>query len=123
MKAIPKISDAEFEVMKVAWDKSPTTANEIVARLTACTDWQDKTIRTLINRLLKKGALSHEARGKVYYYSPAVTREACQRRESESFLERVFDGSVMPMLAYFAQSDKLSHEDIEQLKDILDKGG
>jgi len=123
MMAIPKISDAEFEVMKVVWEKSPVTANEIVERLAASSDWQDKTIRTLINRLLKKAALSHEARGKVYYYSPAVTREECQRRESESFLERVFDGSVMPMLAYFAQSDKLSREDVEKLKDILDRGG
>ena len=123
MKVIPKISDAEFEVMKVVWEKSPITANEVVERLEPCTDWQDKTVRTLINRLLKKAALSHEARGKVYYYSPAVTREDCQRRESESFLDRVFDGSLMPMLAYFAQSDKLSREDVEKLKDILDKGG
>ena len=123
MKNIPKISEAEFEVMKAAWEKSPITANEIAEKLTPTTDWNPKTVKTLISRLVKKGALGFEAEGKTYLYFPIVKKEECLAEEAESFLNRVFDGSLMPMLAHFAQARKLSSTEIATLRDILDREG
>ena len=116
-----KISDAEIEVMKVAWKKNPVTSNEIVEELSQTTSWAPKTIRTMINRLANKGALTYKQEGKSYLYSPGISKEECVRQESESFLNRMFDGALMPMLTHLAKSRKLSSEDIEKLKDILEK--
>ena len=121
MKKTPKISDAEFEVMKVVWAKSPITAAEIVERLALKTGWSPTTVKTMISRLMRKGALKFEVEGKSYLYSPKATREDCVAMEAESFLERMFDGALMPMLTHFAKSKPLSPEEIKRLKEILDK--
>jgi len=121
MEAMPKISEAEFEVMKTVWEKNPITANEIADKLAPVTDWNPKTVKTLISRLVKKGALRFTAEGKTYQYFPTVQKEQCQAEEAESFLNRVFDGALMPMLAHFAQSRTLSPKEIAALKDILDR--
>lgn len=115
-----RISDAEIEVMKIAWEKNPVTSNEIVEKLSQRTSWAPKTIRTLINRLANKGALSYTKEGKSYLYIPAISKEACVKAETESFLDRMFDGALMPMLTHFAKSKKLSSEDIDKLKNILE---
>jgi BlaI family penicillinase repressor len=115
-----KISDAEIEVMKIAWKKNPITSNEIVERLSQTTSWAPKTIRTLINRLANKGALNYKQEGKSYLYTPGISKEECVKAETESFLDRMFDGALMPMLTHFAKSKKLSSEDIDKLKDILE---
>ncbi|MDD5697272.1 MAG: BlaI/MecI/CopY family transcriptional regulator [Victivallaceae bacterium] len=115
-----RISDAEIEVMKIAWEKNPITSNEIVEKLLQTTSWAPKTIRTLINRLANKGALNYKHQGKGYLYTPGVSKEECVKAETESFLNRMFDGALMPMLTYFAESRKLSSEDIENLKNIIE---
>ena len=107
MTAGPKISEAEFAVMKVIWEKHPIAANEIVEKLSPSTGWNPKTVKTLISRLVKKGALGFETVGKSYLYTPRVAKDACMAEEAESFLNRVFDGAMMPMLAYFAKSKSL----------------
>ncbi|MDD5698133.1 MAG: BlaI/MecI/CopY family transcriptional regulator [Victivallaceae bacterium] len=121
MKEIPGISEAEYEVMKVVWKKYPLTSGEIIEKLSPKKNWNPKTVKTLINRLVKKQALVHTAQGKAYLYSPAVSREACASRESESFIKRVFDGAMMPMLAHFAKANKIKPEDVERLKKILEE--
>lgn len=115
-----KISDAEIEVMKIAWKKNPITSNKIVEELSETTDWAPKTVRTMINRLANKGALNYKQKGKSYLYTPAISKEECVKAETESFLDRMFDGALMPMLTHFAKSKKLSSEDIEKLKNILE---
>lgn len=121
MKHTPRISEAEFAVMKIAWEHHPITANEIVEKLSAPNGWNPKTVKTLISRLVKKGALKFEAIGKTYLYSPTVHKEECQAEEAESFLNRVFDGALVPMLAHFAKSRALSETEIKALRNILDR--
>jgi BlaI family penicillinase repressor len=118
---IPKISEAEYEVMKIVWHTGSLTANEIVDSLVPESNWAPKTIRTLINRLLKKKALRYEVRGKSYLYSPAISKNEYIAVQSESFLDQIFDGALMPMLSYFAKSKKLSPGDIEKLKSLLEE--
>jgi BlaI family transcriptional regulator, penicillinase repressor len=119
MTKMPKISEAEWVVMEVLWRKHPVTALEVVQQLASRRQWQDQTIRTMLRRLIRKKALTYQAEGNAYYYSPAVSREQCVRGESRSFLERVFGGTAQPLLLQLMQEAKLSPEEIAELKRIL----
>jgi BlaI family transcriptional regulator, penicillinase repressor len=121
MSFTPRISDAEWAVMEEIWRQSPVTALEVVQKLGPIRRWQDQTIRTMLRRLIDKGALKYKAEGKVYYYEPAVSREQCVRVESRSFLERVFGGAAKPLLVQMVQDTDLSNEDINELKKLLAK--
>ena len=121
MKKLPRISEAEQQVMKVLWEENPITANRIVELLSKRTDWKPKTIKTLINRLLKKNAIDYEKSGREYNYRPLIEETAYMKEESHSFLRRVFGGSIKPMLAAMVENEDLSPEDIEDLKRILDQ--
>ena len=121
MKKLPKISESEWMVMRVLWSKSPSTANEVVKVLTGKTKWKSKTIKTLINRLMKKGALKFKKEGREYIYYPAVSQAECVRMERRSFARRVYGGTSRPMLASFIEDAKLSAEDIAELKKILEQ--
>ncbi len=118
----PRISDAEWQVMDVLWAQSPRSAGEVVEALGG-TDWTAATIKTMLNRLVGKGALKFKAEGKRYLYSPAVSREACVRTEARSFADRLFGGAVGPLLAHFVEDAKLSKDEIEQLRKLLEKKG
>ncbi len=115
----PTISDAEWEVMMVLWAKSPLTAMEIVSQLAGRKQWSPRTVKSLLNRLVKKRALDYSTRGNRYLYRPRVTRDACVRMESGSFLTRVFGDAVGPMLVQFVEQAELSRDEIEQLEKIL----
>jgi BlaI family penicillinase repressor len=121
MKNIPQISDAEWEVMKVLWAKSPMSSSEVVVMLEGKSNWKSKTIKTLITRLVQKKALNYKEEGRAYHYYPVVTLEECLKAESQSFLKRIYGGALKPMLVHFLQEDKLSQKDIEELKSILEK--
>lgn len=123
MNPVPRISDAEWEVMKVLWTRSPQTANEIIQALEPVTDWNPRTIRTLLNRLLKKKALGFRQNGRSYQYFPRVEETACRRAESRSFLRRVYGGALTPMLSAFLEEEELSADEIAELKRILDRKG
>jgi len=120
-KEIPKISDAEWEVMKVLWTNSGLTANEIIKSLEAGTHWSPKTVRTLINRLVEKKAIGYNQEGRVYSYYPLVREEDCVRFETQTFIKRIYDGALKPMLVNFLKDEKLSKEDIAEVKNILDQ--
>jgi BlaI family transcriptional regulator, penicillinase repressor len=121
----PQISDAEWEVMKVVWESpGPLTAGEVVQRLEDSTHWRPRTIKTLLARLVQKGAVRAEPApdaARTFLYRAAVSRDACVRQESRSFLSRVFDGAVTPALLHFLESAKLTRSEIEQLRDVLDR--
>jgi BlaI family penicillinase repressor len=121
VERLPRISEAEWLVMQVFWSEPGLTADEVVQALQGRTRWSARTIRTLINRLLRKKALEYEKEGRRYRYFPAVSRKRCIREERRSFVERVYGGTVTPMLAAFIEEAKLSREDIEELKRILDE--
>jgi BlaI family penicillinase repressor len=122
MKRIPKISDTEWEIMRVVWAQHPITAGEIIARLTA-TDatWHPKTARTLLARLVEKKALDYEPQGRSYVYEPRVTEAECVAAASGSFVERVFGGSLKPMLLHFIEQRQISREDLDELRRLLDE--
>lgn len=122
MKVVPRISDTEWEVMRVIWAKHPLTANDVVERLSkADPRWHPKTARTLLARLVQKGALGYEAQGRTYVYSPLVSEADCVATASESFLDRVFGGSLTPMLAHFVERQKLTRKDLDELEKLLDE--
>lgn len=120
MKTIPKISESEWIVMKAIWDDNPVTANRLVDILSE-TDWKPNTIKSLLNRLVKKGVVGHESIGRVYHYYPLIEETLLVKTESLSFLQRVFGGAIQPMLATLIESEDLTPEDIEDLRLILDK--
>lgn len=114
-----QVSDAESVVMEVLWDRSPLGSDEVVAALSARSDWAEPTIKTLLNRLLKKGAIRAEREGRRYLYSPVLTREAWVASQSEGVLDRLFGGRVAPLVAHFSERGKLSREDIEELRRLI----
>jgi len=120
MKKMPRISEAEWEVMKVLWERSPLTANDIVETLSGRTRWQRETIRTLINRLAQKGALNFEKQGRQHHYSPLVKEADCIKAETRSLLRRFGGGPIEPMLAAFVEERQLTPDQIERLRQILD---
>jgi len=117
----PNISDAEWEVMNVLWESSPRTASEVAEQLCERMNWHPKTVKTLLARLVKKGALRFRTEGNKYSYRPAVSREKFVRVETRSFIDRVFGGQTTPMLVHFVQNGDLTPEDLESLKEILER--
>ena len=120
MKNIPRISESEQIVMKSIWAENPVTANRVVEVLSETTTWKPKTIRTLLNRLVEKGAVGHEKSGREYQYYPLIEEAVFIKAESRSFLRRVFGGSMKPMLATMFENEDPSSEDIQELKRILE---
>ena len=121
MKKIPRISETEWEVMKVVWAKAPASAGDIINALTGKDPtWNPRTVKTFLNRLVRKRALGFKKEGRAYLYRPLVKEEECVDAASESFLERVFGGSLRPMLAHFVERKKLSADELRELKALLD---
>jgi predicted transcriptional regulator len=115
------ISDAESLVMEVLWEKNPATSDEVVAELSRTTDWQEPTIKTLLNRLLKKRAIAAERDGRRYLYRPLLKREDYIDAASTSLLDRLFGGRVAPLVAHFSDRRKLSKKDIAELKRLIEE--
>jgi len=121
MKKLPRISESEWLVMRVLWSNGALTANEVVKELTGQTKWKPKTIKTLITRLMQKGALRFRKEGKKYRYYPAVSEAECVGAQRRSFVRRVYGGTMKPMLAAFLEDAELSGDDISELKKILEQ--
>jgi BlaI family transcriptional regulator, penicillinase repressor len=116
-----QISDAEWVLMNLIWNSSPIEAAEVVEQLAAANDWSAATVKSMLHRLVRKGALSTEQFGKKYLYRPAVRRDACVRTASRSFLQRVFNGDATPALIHFVKNAKLSPEDVEEIRALLEQ--
>ena len=120
MKTIPRISETEWEVMKVVWAQAPCSAVQIIEALTRRDPtWHPKTVKAFLSRLVRKQALGFSKEGRSYLYRPLVKQQACVDAASESFLERVFGGSLKPMLAHFVERKKLSATEIRELRRVL----
>lgn len=115
----PKISDAEWTVMKVLWDKGASTVAEVVKELEGRLHWKPRTVQTLIRRLAEKGALAVETIGREFRYSPAVAQDQCQLEESRSFLDRVFNGRLTPFVAGLMEREEVSKDDLAALREVL----
>ncbi len=128
MSTQPQISDAEWQVMKVLWEHSPITSGELCERLASARpvagkQWHPKTIRTMLTRLTRKRAVGTKSRDGVYQYFALVSREECSRHAAHSFLDRVFDGALAPMVAHLAARRALTDEEKRELKKLLGTSG
>ncbi len=123
-KQVVAISDAESLVMDVLWRASAAMpAEEVIAALISEQSWQEATIKTLLNRLLKKGALSASKDGRRYLYTAVLGRDQWVSSESTSMIERLFGGRVAPLVAHFGKHRKLSPSDIAELKKLIEELG
>lgn len=120
MSKVPRISETEWEIMKVVWAQGPCAAGQIIAALQqADASWHPRTAKAYLNRLVKKKVLGFRKEGRAYLYRALVRQEECVDAASESFLDRVFGGSLKPMLAHFVRREKLSPEEIRELRRLL----
>jgi BlaI family penicillinase repressor len=116
-----QISDSEWDVMDVIWESSACTAADVIKRLRATHSWNHSTIRTLLARLVEKGALDYEVDGSRYIYRAALSREQCVRQEGRSFTEKVFGGDTGALLMHFVRDAALDPRQIEELRNLLDQ--
>ncbi|ALO33934.1 CopY family transcriptional repressor [Colwellia sp. MT41] len=126
-----EISNAEFEVLAALWQNHPASANDIIAKLNDSANdsgsvdknqdkqWHEKTVKTLLNRLVKKQAISFEKQQRHYIYSPLLERETYTQNESKSLIERMFSGKLAPLVAGFAKQNELNKDDISALKSLI----
>ncbi len=121
MRKMPRIAESEWKIMQVLWERGPLTANEVVGALSGEVKWKSRTIKTLISRLVRKGAVKYREEGTKYRYYPAVRESQCIRSETQSFIRRVYQGGMKPALAAFLQDTDLSPQEIDELQKILDQ--
>ena len=114
-----ELSKAEFEVIDALWANYPASASEIIERISDDKQWHEKTIKTLLSRLHKKGAVSFVKQGRLYIYSPTIERADYTLKESRNFIERLFSGQIAPLVSSFAKSEELSQQDINELKKVI----
>lgn len=116
----PKISTSEWVVMNVLWKDSLLTANKIIKKLEN-TDWNHRTIRTLLSRLVKKKAINYTQFKKEYYYFTIVSKDECVKQESDQYIQKVFNNSISTMLSYYISNSELSKEEILEIKYLIDQ--
>ncbi|MEW6996121.1 BlaI/MecI/CopY family transcriptional regulator [Colwelliaceae bacterium BS250] len=114
-----EVSKAEFAILTAIWTRSPCTAKDVVDRLNEQDSWHEKTVKTLLGRLVKKQAIAFEKCSRHYLYSPLIDKDEYIVKESDNFLKRLFGGKVSPLVASFAKSEKLSQSDVDELKKII----
>jgi BlaI family penicillinase repressor len=118
----PDISKSEWAVMEALWERSPQTASQVTKTLRPARNWAENTVRTLLKRLVAKGALKTGTNGSATTtFAPAVKREACVLAEGESFMQRMFRGAPKPLLIHFAANAKLTPAEVKELKKLLDQ--
>jgi BlaI family transcriptional regulator, penicillinase repressor len=115
------ISEAESLVMEALWQRHPLSAEEVIAALADAQSWQEATVKTLLNRLLNKGAIRASKEGRRYLYAPVLKREEWLTRESKGLLDRLFGGRVAPLVAHFSEQRKLSKKDIAELRRLIEE--
>lgn len=120
MAATPRISSAEWEVMRVIWSRGESAAADVAEAIGPRHGWADRTVKTMLSRLASKGALTYRRDGKRYLYRAKVTQSQCIRAASRSFLKRIFAGDAVSAMAHFVENTRLSDEQIDRLKRLLE---
>lgn len=120
-RQLMRISPAESRVMELLWERSPLAPDEVVARLTQEQDWGGATVKTLVNRLLKKGAITSDRVDGRVRYRPLVGRDDYVRTESQDLLDRLFGGELAPLVAHFARHRALTPEEAKRLKALIEE--
>ena len=117
----PVLSAQEWKLMELLWAKSPQPAYDLIEALAPREKWHPNTVRTMLARLTRKGVVRTEPYKNLYLYSAACERERLVATESQSFLERVFGGAIRPALIHFATRQRLSPEEVQEMKRLLDE--
>jgi BlaI family penicillinase repressor len=115
----PRISSAEWEVMTVVWRREPVTAAEVFEALPSGHGWKQKTVNTFLTRLVDKGVLVADTKGKAFIFTSRIAKEKCVQAESDSFLHRVFQGATSDLVLHFCERADLTDEEIRELEELL----
>ena len=116
-----RISTAESLVMEALWRSSPRTAEQIAAEVASGQDWTEATVKSLLNRLLTKGAVAADKDGRRYLYRPLLARSDYVHAESRGLVDRLFEGRLAPLVAHFSQRERLSADDVAELKRLIEE--
>ena len=119
MSVTVELSDAEWQIMNLVWDRQPIMGQDVISALAEPCAWTPATVRTMLHRLVKKGALEFTPEGNRYWYRAAIRRADCVRRAASSFLDRVFGGEAAPLLAHFVRTAKFSPAELAELRNLL----
>ena len=114
-----RLSDAELELMAVLWARSPLAASEVIAAAPSERDWSATTVKTMLARLVEKGALETKADGRRFLYSPTVARDSIAADQAGRLVDRLFGGRLSPLVAQLAASRDLSDDDIAELEALV----
>jgi BlaI family transcriptional regulator, penicillinase repressor len=115
----PPISEAEWEVMKALWKRSPMTVSELSSTLATVRRWHPKTVRTMVNRLARKRVVASTVVNGMFHYFPTISQEHCSRQAAESFIDRVFDGALTPMVTHLVKRRPLTQDERRELMKLL----
>lgn len=113
------ITEAELAVMEALWRQAPLSASDIGDRIADERGWSPQTVKTLLARLVEKGAVSHEKDGRRFLYAPMIERGDYAAGESRRLVDRLFGGKVTPLVAHLAQADSLTDEDVEEIEKLI----
>ncbi|MEQ1726452.1 MAG: BlaI/MecI/CopY family transcriptional regulator [Sphingopyxis sp.] len=116
-----RISDAEYAVMEQLWRAAPLTANQVADAMAGTRSWSIQTVKTLLARLVAKGALATQADGRRFLYSPLIAREDHSAGAAKRLVDRLFGGRISPLVAQFADAENLSDADIAELKALIER--
>ena len=116
-----KISEAESRIMDALWRRGPLVVEDVVAEVADAQQWSDRTVKSLIGRMLKKKAIEAVRQDGRTYYRPLVERDDYMMAESQGFLDRIFGGKLAPFVTQFAERQKLSPEDVAQLRALIER--
>jgi predicted transcriptional regulator len=115
----PRISEAELQLLQLLWDESPQGATELSAKISGARDWTLATVKTLLSRLVAKGAVSTVPEGRRYLYRPAIARDSVAANQARGLIDRLFEGRVSPLVAQLAEQQQLSDDDLADLEALV----
>ena len=114
-----KLSESEWKIMNSLWKNSPATAREIIEQIPGEVEWAYTTVKTMLSRLLAKGAVSEHKRGNTSFYEPLIAQEQAHRNAFTNLFDKVLDGAVEPLMHFLIEEKKLSKKEREELIRIL----
>ncbi|WP_372367920.1 BlaI/MecI/CopY family transcriptional regulator [Candidatus Uabimicrobium sp. HlEnr_7] len=120
VKKIDELSKNEWVVMKVCWKKKQVTARNVYEATLKQKKWEYQTVKTMLDRLIKKGYLQREKFGPVYIYSPVISQKQSVRQAVESFVGMALDNTIIPIVAHFVDRQKLTQDEVKSLKKLIE---